>query len=127
MITREEVRQHYPNYDHSKAYEKIFLEDSLDTMPGRIRKSIRRPLEAILTVGAPVAVYFLAKEGYTAPNPSPWIYAFATVEGLALGYTVGTVVGTAIYETFCREGELRTFFRKARSYFHRDNNLPGKA
>lgn len=117
MTTRAQLRELYPGYDNMLAIDKICLEDIHNTRAGKLRKSIERPLEAILTIGLPVGLHFLAKEGHAAPDPGFIRYSVAALAGFVVGKTLGTAIGTIVYEVTDKEGEVGQYLSRVKNYF----------
>jgi len=117
-----DIGEQFPEYDNMLAIDKICLENSLDTRAANLRRNIERPLEVILTIGMPIATYFLVKEGFIAPDPGVGRYALAALIGFVSGKALGTALGTIVNEIVDKEGEINQFYQKIMSYFSNNTN-----
>lgn len=113
-MSRQEVKELFPEYDSLLAYEKMHLDNKLQTREAIFRNKFERVFEVAGTLVLPL---YFAYCVVNSPDPDipkdigPFRFLLSVGIGYIYGKLAGMSIGTLVYEIFDREGEIRSFLK----------------
>ena len=114
LLTREEIRQRYPEYDSLEFLDRVGLDLSENTCAGKYIREFAPNLEYIMAGVWAIGGYFI-QPSYRETKLI--ICGFFTLAGYLVGYGLRIALGCMVYETFSEEGDYRGFVDSIKSIF----------
>ena len=106
LMTREDLRKKYPEYDNLRAIDKLMLDLEENTYSGNFIRNTGRGAEFVPVVLGPIFTYF------NFEDPGIVRYMASAAIGLTIGLTLRVAISELMYETFSEEGDVGKHLNK---------------